>query len=475
MEEAGKSTKFNANLTAAFVERHKFPFCIQAVPNQGRCAVATRNLALGEVVLACPPYGVSVDKAFESTVCAYCFVARDNTSLGDENSPALRNKCTNCRDSAFYCSHACKSSHAFFHVTYECSRLLELATVLSDENPTFTAVLSDVEAIISKTSQPPAENDLMQAYSAADIYDIARWILDFCIRRELDEELASSKTNSHLPTYGHVMELISNELLIYDRRMNLQIEGLHVLFCALSTHFSFFTTTTNLAPTSQQSFSTIYSKYFTNARDLSRVMAIRQINGFGLWHKDGTMIGQALYPTASFFNHSCDMNLERSALNEADGPSFSLVVGSNLPVDLDDTVKMIHDTIEKQPPIVFRAARNIAEGELLTHGYIDVGLSAEGRRQELQEVYGFECANGGAELFEMFELRFASVSVNHKSTYRHHQRLELFIMVVCYLMGGMDTVLDGVGCELKLELFKLDCRRFTPCLEYRTQLIAKRG
>ncbi|KAJ3230963.1 hypothetical protein HDU81_004116 [Chytriomyces hyalinus] len=388
MEEAGKSTKFNANLTAAFVERHKFPLRIETLASQGRCAVATRNLSHGEVVLACPPYGVSVDKAAVPTVCAYCFVACENTTQGGVNP--LRTKCSNC-DSAFYCSHTCRSSHAYFHATYECSRLLELAMVLSEDNQSFLALLTDIEAIISEMSQPPHETDLMQAYSAEDIYDIARWILDFCIRREIDNMLASSNRDSHLSTYGYVMELVSNELLIYDRRMNLQIEGLHVLFCGLSTHFSFFTTTTNLGPASQQPFSVIYSKYFPTARDLSRLMAIRQVNGFGLWHEDGTMIGQALYPSASFFNHSCDMNLERSTLNGNDVSAFSLVVGSEPAADLDDTVKSIQDTIDKQPLIIFRAARNIDEGELLTHGYIDVGLSVEGRMQELQEVYGFEC------------------------------------------------------------------------------------
>jgi hypothetical protein len=80
-----------------------------------------------------------------------------------------------------------------------------------------------------------------------------------------------------------------------------------------------------------------------------------------LWSYFGTLViypHSGIYPLGSFFNHSCDFNSE---------------------------------AIREGRVLVFRAVKDIAEGEEISISYIDATLPFQKRYSQLQQEYYFEC------------------------------------------------------------------------------------
>lgn len=80
-------------------------------------------------------------------------------------------------------------------------------------------------------------------------------------------------------------------------------------------------------------------------------------NAFGIWNKEAC-IASAVYPKASFFNHSCAPNCSRYS---------------------------------ERPELTIRALVDIPKGMELTISYIDTKMSREARRLELSSYYHFIC------------------------------------------------------------------------------------
>ncbi|KAJ3078173.1 hypothetical protein HK102_004681, partial [Quaeritorhiza haematococci] len=81
-------------------------------------------------------------------------------------------------------------------------------------------------------------------------------------------------------------------------------------------------------------------------------------NGFGLWNNRGVCFGRAIFPMASYFNHSCDPNLE---------------------------------CIQKGPWMVIKTIKEVHPDEDLTISYIDTKQPLAARRQRLSTEYYFHC------------------------------------------------------------------------------------
>ncbi|KAJ3045956.1 hypothetical protein HDV00_006222 [Rhizophlyctis rosea] len=82
-------------------------------------------------------------------------------------------------------------------------------------------------------------------------------------------------------------------------------------------------------------------------------------NGFGLWSpKTVKCLGRAIFPRASYFNHSCDPNCE---------------------------------CVQTGRTMTIRTKRPVEDNEDLTISYIDTNLPLHARRQRLQEEYFFLC------------------------------------------------------------------------------------
>ncbi|KAI8804075.1 hypothetical protein BJ742DRAFT_682504, partial [Cladochytrium replicatum] len=82
-------------------------------------------------------------------------------------------------------------------------------------------------------------------------------------------------------------------------------------------------------------------------------------NGFGLWTKKGLCMGRAVFPHASYFNHSCDPSCE---------------------------------SIQERMMLIVRTKKAVEKDEELTISYIDTNLPVHARRQRLQDEYYFTCS-----------------------------------------------------------------------------------
>ncbi|KAJ3017876.1 UNVERIFIED_CONTAM: Alkaline ceramidase 3 [Siphonaria sp. JEL0065] len=360
----------------------------------GRYAVAARDIKEGELVLKGKAFGIATTHACRKECCSSCFNVYTMAS-------SLPFSCPIC-SSVYYCSAKCQQSHTPLHSQYECSRFKDLNSIPSSASA-FQKLLSSIDqklesdpttvAVGSGTTEPLTS--LMEScYERNDIMNLARWILSFCIRVEIEQEFGLR--SCELPSHKDFLELIPNdECLSCAERI--QFHGLYTLFSGLKKVDK---------KSLGKGFSELFVHVFPTVQDLITVISIRQCNGFGLWDSELECMGNAVYPAASFFNHSCEKNLERQLgmkrigddLNEA--VDESLIQGMNsLSLDGLSEEEMakekrkleIWKALDLQVENVLFAKKNIVEGERLTHSYVDGGLEREIRRNELKETYYFDC------------------------------------------------------------------------------------
>ncbi|RKO84538.1 hypothetical protein BDK51DRAFT_31843 [Blyttiomyces helicus] len=151
-----------------------------------------------------------------------------------------------------------------------------------------------------------------------------------------------------------------------------------------------------------RSFSALFRHFFPTPTPFVELLGMRQMNGFGLWDGANECIGGALYPSASYFNHSCRPNLARiTGLRCADDTAAPSEPESAPALPLDSTppsssripsLADIHKVWSLEPRVTFRAVQPIAAGAGLHHSYIDLTLSRDTRREMLKEGYCFDCA-----------------------------------------------------------------------------------
>jgi hypothetical protein len=109
-----------------------YPSAVIDDPRMGGCrgVVATRDIALGERVLAAAPMGVSVDWRHKATGCAHCFATRE---ADDPEGDEWELYCETCR-SCYYCSAECMASAAPKHAL-ECGALCAVERRKQLKNP----------------------------------------------------------------------------------------------------------------------------------------------------------------------------------------------------------------------------------------------------------------------------------------------------------------------------------------------------
>ncbi|KAI9353906.1 hypothetical protein BDR26DRAFT_849432, partial [Obelidium mucronatum] len=85
------------------------------------------------------------------------------------------------------------------------------------------------------------------------------------------------------------------------------------------------------------------------AFEIEREFGIRQCNGFGLWDAELECMGNAVYPAASFFNHSCEKNLERQLnMRRTTSTSEDVEVVADAVDSLSVTIGATTDDIRKR-------------------------------------------------------------------------------------------------------------------------------
>eukprot|EP01098_Paradermamoeba_levis_P010955 TRINITY_DN4635_c0_g1_i1.p1 TRINITY_DN4635_c0_g1~~TRINITY_DN4635_c0_g1_i1.p1 ORF type:complete len:533 (-),score=143.97 TRINITY_DN4635_c0_g1_i1:190-1563(-) len=129
-------------------------------------------------------------------------------------------------------------------------------------------------------------------------------------------------------------------------------------------------------------------------------------NGFGLWSETSQLFGTAIFPSASFINHSCFPNCSRYP--EIRTLSFTSPTGS----------KVIHHRFHT---ITLRTIRPIKKGEELSIAYVSPAQTVEERNELLSGHYHFNCccvrcsptSRDESERFEMLIKKFVCEECGH--------------------------------------------------------------
>ncbi|KAI9209415.1 uncharacterized protein BJ171DRAFT_117276 [Polychytrium aggregatum] len=431
-----------AATSTRYFETTKSPLAIRESPLEGRFAVAKINIEPGDAVLSARCYAIALNHNCRKQACHNCYGFTLKTSL-----PIA---CSGC-SSVWYCSETCRRRRSAFHDLAECRFFREIHRL--SQPGLFRKWTNDAIRALKLTD--PEKKECLE-YEYKDLQDLGRLMLSALLRKSMEEsvlQLRHQDWRAASPLWEDVMALVSNEERLGSGELA-QLRFVHQLFSTLPPlantdllHLPFPTSSTvpeaKLSITAEHgssdvselsldsNFSQLYRRHFPSATDFIRFNGIRKSNAFGLWDSANEAIGQAIYPFASYFNHSCGPNLlldhgmadvdkeagktaetkpQSGATRKPDAESgdgiddeteaalASALAGISLDSDIQETngsmlipLKLLTKIVENEPALHFRALHAITAGTPLTHSYIDVTLQKAVRQETLRDEYRFTC------------------------------------------------------------------------------------
>jgi len=288
--------------------QQQFPVSVNLHPSKGRQMLASKELPAGSVLLADSPYCWVVDDAAKEIVCQHCFLEKD---------PAMEEfvTCEDCKQ-VYYCCEECRDLDYAQHGLDECKIFAALETV--EYTP---AIITEMKLLVRTLSRKsvenadyqvkiPNDNDVRYSdyvrlitnrenFSQDTIGSLDYWICDYI--RRLGEWVGERKEDN--------IELL--DIILRNRCNAFYIQG--------------------------------------------RLRDEAVTNGMV-----GTSRGCGIYVRNSFFNHSCQPNVN-------------------------------YWVVENSLRVECTSASDVVAGDELTISYIDTALDLESRRAKLQESYLFTC------------------------------------------------------------------------------------
>ncbi|KAG1769841.1 SET domain-containing protein [Suillus occidentalis] len=310
---------------------------LQTTPYGGRSLFAIQPIARGTNIFACEvPFAHVIYKDYRREVCAQCFAyaASTSRSIGDPRTWSIRSL------------HECK-------VTWESG---VIGPLIADVN----ALLSKAKiATRSQSNQPrTAADPILPNIPTAQI-------TQDCIDKAWAdvENFVSSRTR--LSSYCSTMNLEDMEFEI-SRSVASAIVQRYV-----SDHRLANLTASSATPSSDlwaEAHLRVYAflrhslpMHLKSYVLMARIMLARDTgNAFGIWDGDSKdeMVGWGLWVGASYFNHSCCPNVQKTRIGRA-----------------------MH----------FTTSRSVETGEELCISYIDTNQTITQRRQDLEDSWFFKC------------------------------------------------------------------------------------
>ncbi|ODV96569.1 hypothetical protein PACTADRAFT_48402 [Pachysolen tannophilus NRRL Y-2460] len=290
-------------------------FKVVETESRGRGCFATKRISKDTLVLKClRPLSSTVVKPFKKEVCQWCF----HYDRGNNMKFKLSNS-TKGNFSIFFCSQVCLDE--FKKDDYQSIYLNNLIVIEK-----FFANLkqdNNQETEIKLTSKEDIDN----AWKDVEIW-------------ESNLPLKESKRLNHLPEFdsddnndvyvelkylsGILFQLYKSQILETDITfMNLELENFQLL---QSNEYS----KCLKYPYLLQKFIKIYKfvkilfpaefQFLVNTKFIRSAIGKELGNAFGIWSKEEgsnefqEYFGYSVYPSASFFNHSCSPNLKRERI-----------------------------------------------------------------------------------------------------------------------------------------------------------------
>jgi len=285
-----------------------FPLDIRQTKCRGRIVVATRDIAAGETLLRSTHYTTSVCDEFKSIVCSGCF---------SPNIKSLQLKCAHCNE-VFYCNAQCEAQAE--HFADECAALQKLHTL---PRSSFTPdQWSEIRMIVKMTAKYVIEKATGQPQQQKT--------------QTLLNPALNPRDKIHSALWSDVCRLVPNRET-FSESVQADVNRMSRFVLA-----------------------SMPSVGGLQLSDIEDTFYRERCNCFGIWDSDDRCLGAALYPTASFFNHSCIPNSSRY-------------------VDVNGVVSI-------------KALYPIPANTEITIAYIDVkNRPTKSRVDELKGYYLFEC------------------------------------------------------------------------------------
>jgi len=324
-----------------------FPIKVMRHPNSGRYLIATKDLEESSIILRDLPYTWAVDHSSFDIVCQHCFL--EVSKEQQQENPSEFIICNGCKRVG-YCSEACQNIDMNQH-KLECHIIKKL-----DTNEYSAFLLSEIKLLVRTLSRKWLEQQLDN---------------NIKINNNSNSNNSNSNNNNN-NDQGQSVDEASSHYTLYKSETSLvpQDNGLRY-----SDYAELVSNIENFDESLKNSLSFWICKYIVGlAKDVHReedeidllnILLRNRCNAFYIQGrpKDGSpgeSRGCGVYVRNSFFNHSCDPNVNYWVLN---------------------------NTLEVECSLL----RPVKENEELCISYIDTTFKLKKRRAKLLEGYLFHC------------------------------------------------------------------------------------
>ncbi|KAN0016143.1 hypothetical protein ACTFIU_006098 [Dictyostelium citrinum] len=307
----------------------EWPIHVYSHPINGRYLVATKDLEEQTVILRDLPYTWAVDHASCDSVCQHCFL---EVPLNQQVLPTDFYMCEGCQRVG-YCSASCKCIDYSQH-RFECQIFKELDT---EEYSPF--LMSEIKLLVRTLSRKWLEDSITQT-AGIDINDETIKKQNTYNQYKNPQSLIPQDNGLRYNDYAELVSNVEN----YNESLK---ESLSYWICKYVVKLS-------------AKIGKIEDEF-----DLLNILLRNRCNAFYIQGRPrdgspGESRGCGVYVRNSFFNHSCDPNVNYWVVN---------------------------NTLEVECTLL----KNVKEGDELTISYIDTTSPLNKRREKLLEGYLFNC------------------------------------------------------------------------------------
>ncbi|KAM9992673.1 hypothetical protein ACTFIY_010111 [Dictyostelium cf. discoideum] len=307
----------------------EWPIHVYSHPINGRYLVATKDLDEQTVILRDLPYTWAVDHATCDSVCQHCFL---EVPLNQQILPTDFYMCEGCQRVG-YCSASCRCIDYSQH-RFECQIFKELDT---EEYSPF--LMSEIKLLVRTLSRKWLEDSITQT-AGIDINDETIKKQNTYNQYKNPQSLIPQDNGLRYNDYAELVSNVEN----YNESLK---ESLSYWICKYVVKLS-------------AKLGKIEDEF-----DLLNILLRNRCNAFYIQGRprdgsSGESRGCGVYVRNSFFNHSCDPNVNYWVVN---------------------------NTLEVECTLL----KSVKEGDELTISYIDTSGLLNKRREKLKEGYLFNC------------------------------------------------------------------------------------
>ncbi|CAF1080369.1 unnamed protein product [Adineta ricciae] len=339
--------------------------------DKGRCFVVNQHVSQGEIVFICQPYGIVPFVITKDFICANCIcIPKERTSS---------NKMIECRQKChhtFYCSDQCEQHDWDKFHKYECSFLDKIFEIgFTNYILTYTR---QIMRMLTLRFYEIMNKSCVSKFE--DVWKLCSNYEKFTMKTK-DEYEAVAKILTEYVLTQLVPHLTSGDMDFTRMVYSFLPDRADVEKLSINVSNSWINTMTHTYSISSDACKQLLFKIYI-------LICIEEINSFFLttflfdgWTQSCSKYAVAVYPQASFFNHSCSPNLGRFFI-EKDGDTFRT----------GDIVFFAMRSLEKGEEACITYTN--LEPELYIQELVDTSeiIKSQAKRNErLKEIFLFDC------------------------------------------------------------------------------------